>query len=112
MKVLFFITLVIGVGHSRNTSIHLAEYRTDFPTKRVVQEGAPILQAGSRIWSTFKDIDVDSSDFDRIGADFLRSDVGKVVQRGTVGLANCQLMPQRAVVDFAVDWLEENRAIT
>ncbi len=104
--------LLLGVGHSRNTSIHLAEYRTDFPTKRVVQEGAPILQAGSRIWSTFKDIDVDSSDFDRIGADFLRSDVGKVVQRGTVGLANCQLMPQRAVVDFAVDWLEENRAIT
>ena len=101
--------LLLGVGHSSNTSIHLAEYRSNFPTKRIVQEGAPISQAGSRVWTTFEDIDVDASDFDRIGEDFLRSDEGKVVQRGKVGIANCQLIPQRAVVDFAVDWLEENR---
>ena len=101
--------LLLGVGHSSNTSIHLAEYRSDFPTKRVVQEGAPISQGGSRTWTTFEDIDVDASDFDRVGEDFLRSDEGKVVQQGKVGIANCQLMPQRAVVDFAVDWLEKNR---
>ncbi len=101
--------LLLGVGHSRNTSIHLAEYRADFPSKRVVQESAPISQAGSRTWTTFEDIDVDDSDFDRIGEDFLRSGAGKVVQQGKVGIANCQLMPQPAVVDFAVDWLEKNR---
>lgn len=101
--------LLLGVGHSNNTSIHLAEYRADFPTKRLVREGAPISQAGSRIWTTFDNIDVDSSDFDHIGADFLRSDAGKVVRHGKVGNANCQLMPQRAVVDFAVKWLEKNR---
>ncbi len=101
--------LLLGVNHSSNTSIHLAEYRADFPTKRVVSEGAPILQAGSRTWTTFKDINVDDSDFDRLGEDFLRSDVGKIVRRGKVGIANCQLMPQRAIVDFAVDWLEKNR---
>ena len=101
--------LLLGVDHSSNTSIHLAEYRADFPTKRVVQEGAPISQAGSTTWATFEDIDVDDSDFDRIGEDFLRSDADKVVQRGKVGVADCQLMPQRAVVDFAVDWLEKNR---
>ncbi|RKU24149.1 AAC(3) family N-acetyltransferase [Candidatus Poribacteria bacterium] len=101
--------LLLGVDHSSNTSIHLAEYRADFPSKRVVREGAPILQAGSRIWATFEDIDVDDSDFDRLGGDFLRSDTGKVVQRGKVGIAECQLMPQRAVVNFAVDWLEKNR---
>ena len=101
--------LLLGVGHSSNTSIHLAEYRSDFPTKRIVQEGAPISQAGSRVWTTFEDIDVDDSDFDRLGEDFLRSDAGKVVQRGKVGIADCQLMPQRAVVDFAVDWLGKNR---
>ena len=103
------LVLLFGVGHSNNTSIHLAEYRADFPTKRVVREGAPISQAGARTWTTFENIDVDSSDFDRIGADFLRSDAGKVVRHGKVGNANCQLMPQRAVVDFAVDWLEKNR---
>ena len=101
--------LLLGVDHSSNTSIHLAEYRADFPSKRVVQESAPISQAGSRTWTTFEDIDVDASDFDRIGEDFLRSDAGKVVQQGKVGIADCQLMPQPAVVDFAVDWLEKNR---
>lgn len=101
--------LLLGVGHSSNTSIHLAEYRADFPTKRVVQEGAPISQAGSRTWATFEDIDVDASDFDRIGEDFLHSDAGKVVRHGKVGIADCQLMPQRAVVDYAVNWLGKNR---
>ena len=43
--------LLLGVGHSSNTSIHLAEYRADFPTKRIVQEGAPISQAGLRTWT-------------------------------------------------------------
>ncbi len=101
--------LLLGVGHSSNTSIHLAEYRADFPTKRVVTEGAPISEAGSRIWSTFENIDVDDSDFDRLGEDFLCSDASKVVQHGKVGIVDCQLMPQRVVVDFAVDWLQKNR---
>ena len=101
--------LLLGVGHSSNTSIHLAEYRSDFPTKRIVQESAPISQDGSRTWATFEDIDVDASDFDRIGADFLCSDDRKLVHRSKVGIANCQLMPQRAIVDFAVGWIEENR---
>ena len=101
--------LLLGVRHSSNTSIHLAEYRADFPSKRVVQEGAPISQAGSTTWTTFEDIDVDDSDFDRLGEDFLRSDVGAVVQQGKVGIANCQLMPQRAVVDYAANWLGKNR---
>ena len=101
--------LLLGVGYSSNTSIHLAEYRANFPNKCIVREGAPISQSGSRTWATFEDVDLDASDFDRIGEGLLHSDVGKVVQRGEVGIANCQLMPQRAVVDFAVDWLEKNR---
>ena len=101
--------LLLGVGHSSNTSIHLAEYRADFPTKRSVQEGAPISQTGSRTWTTFEDIDVDDSDFDHLGEDFLRSDAGKVVRHGKVGIADAQLIPQRTIVDFAVNWLGENR---
>ena len=101
--------LLLGVGHSSNTSIHLAEYRADFSSKRVVEEGAPILQAGSSTWTTFENIDVDDSDFDRLGEDFSGSDAGKLVQHGKVGIADCQLMPQRAVVDYAVNWLEKNR---
>lgn len=101
--------LLLGVSHERNTSMHLAEYRTTFAGKRGTHQSAPIATADSREWVTFEDVDIDSSDFERIGADFLQSDAGHVVQRGRVGLADCQLMPQRAVVDFAVGWLEENR---
>ncbi len=102
--------LLLGVSHGNNTSMHLAEYRATFSTRRIVQEGAPISASGSRIWATFEDVDIDSSDFDRIGEDFLRSDAGKVVRQGKVGLASCQFMPQRDVVDFMVGWLEENRS--
>ena len=101
--------LLLGVDHSSNTSIHLAEYRADFPTKRVVQEGAPISQAGARRWTTFEDINVDDSDFDRLGTDFLHAEARKEVQHGKVGIADCQLMPQRTIVDFAVNWLKKNR---
>ena len=102
--------LLLGVGHKNNTSMHLAEYRANFSTKRIVQDSAPISASGLRTWTTFEEVEPDSSDFDRIGEDFLRSDAGHVVRHGKVGLASCQLMPQRDVVDFAVDWLEENRS--
>ncbi len=101
--------LLQGVGHNRNKSMHLAEYRAAYRTKHTVQQGAPISSSGSRRWTIFENIDLDSSDFERIGEDFLQSDAGKLVRRGTVGLAACQLMSQRAIVDFAVDWLEGHR---
>ena len=101
--------LLLGVGYDSNTSMHLAEYRATFPTKRIVQEAAPISSTGSRRWTTFEDIDLDSSDFEQIGEDFLQSDLGGGVHLSKVGLAKCQLMSQRVVVDFAVDWLEANR---
>ena len=102
--------LLLGVDHGNNTSMHLAEYRATFPSKRVIRQGAPISDSDSRKWTTYEDIDIDSSDFDRIGEDLLKSDAGHVVRRGRIGLASCQLMPQRDVVDFAVAWIEGNRS--
>ena len=32
-----------------------------------MQEGAPISTSGLRTWTTFEDVELDSSDFDRIG---------------------------------------------
>lgn len=97
--------LLLGVGHEHNTSMHLAEYRADYATKRTIEDGAPAA-AG---WVAFSEFETDSSDFDRIGEAFLQSEAGHAVLRGRVGLADSQLMPQRDVVDFAVHWLEENR---
>ena len=101
--------LLLGVGHDRNSSLHLAEYRAAYPTKRTVQEGAPICTPGVRTWTTFEDINLDDSDFELIGDAFVNSDAGNAVHCGKVGLADCQLMPQREFVDFAVDWIQENR---
>ena len=103
------LVLLLGVSHDVNTSMHLAEYRANFPSRRIVQEGAPISASGLRKWTTFEEVEPDSSDFESMGGDFLRSGKGKMVRYGKVGLADCQLMPQRDVVDFAVAWLEENR---
>lgn len=101
--------LLLGTSHGSNTSMHLAEYRANYPARKVVREGSPIYTSGSRQWATFEEVEPDSSDFGRIGEDFLKSDAGKGVRWGKVGLADCQLMPQRDVVDFAAGWLEENR---
>ncbi len=34
--------LLLGVGHDSNTSLHLAEYRADYPGKRLITCGAPV----------------------------------------------------------------------
>ena len=102
--------LLLGVDHSRNTSMHLAEYRASYPSRRIVEEGAPLSAAGaSGKWTTFEDINLDSSDFGRIGNDLLRSPGGNGVSRGKIGQADSQLMRQRDVVDFTIEWLEHNR---
>ena len=99
--------LLLGVGHDSNTSLHLAEYRTLYPSRRIVQAGAPLLVDGQRVWVTMHDVDLDSDDFPRIGADFERTT--GLARRLRVGEAQAVLMPQRLLVDFAVQWIETNR---
>jgi aminoglycoside 3-N-acetyltransferase len=99
--------LLLGVGHGNNTSIHLAEYRADFPTKQLETRHAPLLVDGQRQWAAYQDIWVDDSDFEFIGADFAR-DTG-LERRRPVGSAAALLLPQRSLVDYAVGWMERNR---
>lgn len=99
--------LLLGVDHSNNTSLHLAEYRASLPNRRRITTGAPVLVQGERRWVTFSDLDWDDSDFPRIGADFA-ADTG-LVRRGPVGAGTGLLMPQPPLVDYAVVWLERHR---
>ncbi len=99
--------LLLGVGHDNNTSIHLAEYRAEYPAKRAVRQGAPVMRDGRREWVEFEDIDVSSDDFSALGAQF-GAETG-CVRSGRVGSAIARLMPQRPLIDFAVRWLERNR---
>lgn len=100
--------LLLGVGHDRNTSLHLAEYRADYPSKRFVTQGAPISIDGQRTWVTFQDILLCEEDFVRLGEDYERD--GGPLERGHVGMAETLLIPQRALVDYAAHWMERNRA--
>lgn len=95
--------LLLGVGHERNTSLHFAEYRASWPSKRHANFASPVLVDGARRWLEVDDLDFDDQDFARLGEDFER-DTGLVLI-GTVGAATARLMRQRALVDYAVAWM-------
>lgn len=99
--------LLLGVDHSNNTSLHLAEYRADYPGKRIIRQGAPVLVDGARCWVALDDINYNESDFDSVGRAFARQTALEL--KGKVGLAQSRLFSQRAVVDFAGQWMMKNR---
>jgi aminoglycoside 3-N-acetyltransferase len=99
--------LLLGVGHEHNTSLHLAEYRTLCARRRRIETGAPIWVNGQRQWVTFEDVDYEDADFPEIGAG-LELETG-CVRSGRVAQAQALLMPQRALVDYAVGWMREHR---
>ena len=98
--------LLLGVGHDRNSSLHLAEHRAEWPGKRSFEQGAAMLVNGQRTWVNFKDVRSESGDFERIGADF---DATGMTREGKIGSARARLMSQPALVDFAVKWMGANR---
>lgn len=94
--------LLLGVGHDRNTSLHLAEYRSG--VREAVTESGPVLLDDRSTWVTWDDIDLDETDFPVVGAEL--EAVGEV-RIGTVGNADARLMSQRRLVDFAAAWFRE-----
>lgn len=103
--------LLLGVGHANNTSLHLAEYRAEWPNKPRETVGAPVLVDGQRQWITYPDVALDSSDFTRLGDAYERqnSASGGDFTLGRVGLAPTRLIRQRPLVDFAVEWMSQHR---
>lgn len=99
--------LLLGVGHANNTSLHLSEYRAGYPGKKTRSQGAPILRDGARAWVEYEDLDWNDEDFAEIGTAFEES-TGQV-RIGRVANAEARLMRQRPLVDFGVQWMNENR---
>jgi len=99
------LVLLLGVPYGNNTSFHLSEYRAG-GAQRIVQ-GAPISENGQRVWKLINDIDWNADYFDELGADFERA---CAVKLGPVGSATARLFAQRAVVDFAVQWIEKRQS--
>jgi aminoglycoside 3-N-acetyltransferase len=98
--------LLLGVSHANNTSLHLAEYRADYPGKARVEEGSSVVVDGRREWVQYADVDGDSSDFEALGNAFAQA--GHEAQQ-QIGAGTARLMRQRPLVDFAVHWFERHR---
>lgn len=99
--------VLLGVGHSNNTSLHLAESRTHWATEHRITYGAPVLVDGARRWVTYDDVDYDNDDFEAAGAAFASATGSEArVQLGTGEVIACDV---REIVGFATDWLDYNR---
>lgn len=98
--------LLLGVSHENNTSLHLSEFRAEFPDKPWTTHGSPVRIDGQRSWTTYEDLEDGSDDFEQIGEDF--GTTGREV-RGGVGAGTARLCKARDIVDFGVSWMERHR---
>ena len=98
--------LLIGINHYNNTSLHLAEYRSEFSGKKYVKHGSAMNIKKKRRWVEYEDLEHNSDDFERLGIDF-ESEINYVL--GKVGIAEARLISQREIIDFAIEWFKKNR---
>jgi aminoglycoside 3-N-acetyltransferase len=97
---------LLGVGHANNTSLHLAEYRADYPNKAWTTHGSPVFIDDHRAWTTYDDLEADDSDFVPLGESF--ASTGQE-HRAAVGAGVGRFMRQRDIVDYAVEWMGQHR---
>ncbi|MBV9874737.1 MAG: AAC(3) family N-acetyltransferase [Verrucomicrobia bacterium] len=100
--------LLLGVGFDKNTSLHLSEYRSTYPGKKLTTEGAPVLLDRRRVWITMQELEFDTTDFAALGQDLIAKGFGK---RARVANADAYLMKARELVDFGVSWLNKTRGV-
>lgn len=98
--------LLIGVDYDKNTSLHLADALAQYPSKHNCIEHSAIFENGKRVWKEYETLYVDGDDFIEIGKAFEQK---HVVKKTHLGNATLTFMSQRELVDFAVEWIEENR---
>lgn len=98
--------LLIGVDHSKNTSLHLAETRANYPGKHAEEESSAMIVDGQRKWVTYKTLAVQDEDFAQLGDEY---EAEKNIPRHCVGEAEIRFLRQRPFIDWAVAWMEKNR---
>lgn len=99
--------LMLGADPGRNTSLHLAEHRADW-AKPTVETGAAMRVDGETRWVAFEELAYDDGSFADCAAAFeeARPDA---VDAGEVGIADATLFDQPALVDFAAEWMSQQR---
>lgn len=98
--------LLLGVGHDCNTSLHLAEHRAHWPGRATHCDGAAVRVDGERRWVEYDMLQLETDDFPAIGRAF---EAAMGIAPGRVGQATARLVPQRALVDFATEWMNRHR---
>jgi aminoglycoside 3-N-acetyltransferase len=98
--------LLLGVSHSSNTSIHLAEYKGEYREKYYKPQGSSIFVNNRRQWIQWNELNIITDDFEEIGRDF---EIKMDVIPKNVGLADARLFSQKKLVDFAIEWIKKNR---
>lgn len=88
--------LFIGTGYDTNTAFHLGEYRA--PGFELVQEGAPLMVDGKRVWRDYQEIDFEEDQFEEIGRLFEQK---HNVKSGYIGHAKARFFSLREAVDFS-----------
>ena len=88
--------LLIGVGYDKNTSLHLADARANYPGKHNSLEHSAVYESGKRVWKAYETLYVDGHDFVQIGEAFEQT---HTVRKVTLGNATLRLMRQRELVD-------------
>jgi len=100
--------LLLGVNHENNTSLHLAEFRANWPGKHTNLEGTSMFVNGVRQWVEFDTLSLETDDFNQIGDSY---EAQNLIPRHKVGQAEVRFMRQRPLIDYAVKWMESNRAV-
>ena len=97
-------TLFVGTGFANNTCFHLAEdYLPNAPRDI---DGAPLSVDGKMVWKSYDAIDDNDEDFVACGEAFEKTGTVRI---GRIGQADCKLFRTRSAVEFAVEWLGQNR---
>ncbi|WP_372868858.1 aminoglycoside N(3)-acetyltransferase [Planomicrobium okeanokoites] len=94
--------LFIGVGFDSCTALHYAEFAQDDRTTS--PQGAAIMQNGERVWKRFECVDMNSDRFPEIAKDFPGE-----IRTGKLGQAEVKLVAMKPLVEFGIQWLQENK---
>ena len=98
--------VLLGVTHWKNTSLHLAEARAHYRGKRNLRSASAIMVDGTRQWVEYQTLQTYADDFGEIGQAF---DTAHQLEVNQIVQAEVRFFRQRALVDFAVAWMERHR---
>ena len=101
--------LLLGVTHWNNTSLHLAEARANYRGKRNLRSASAIMVDGTRQWVEYETLQTYADDFGEIGQAF---DAAHQIAVNQIARAEVRFFRQRALVDFAVAWMERHRDLS